>query len=220
MSPEQATGLVQEIDGRTDLFGLGATMFRLLSGRPVHGDVSETLEVIAAATEAAAPLASVAPGILPDVAAIVDRSLAFVKHHRYPSAEAMRSDVRAVRVGQPPPYARAVIEGRLRAGQVPPQAPAPIAPPDRWQQHPAPPPPSRWQQQQAPPGAVQPAVRPAPTLIEPAAPAVTAPDPSGPMRTLHDIAAQPQWSMGKVALVVGGASLATGVIVGIVLVSC
>jgi serine/threonine-protein kinase len=297
MSPEQATGLVSEIDGRADLFGLGATMFRLLSGRPVHGDISETLEVIAAATEAAQPLASVAPGVPPDVAAIVDRSLAFVKHHRYPNAEIMRGDVRAVRAGQPPPYARAVLDGRLRPGQVPPQAPAPTtpaptAPPQGWQQQPAPAttpsdwqaqpapappqngwqqpqpatatapggfqqqpapaagwqqqqpapaaPPGGWQQQPAPaagwqqppapppsgwqqpaaPGAPQPAVRPAPTLIEPASPAVTAPDPSGPMRTLHDTAARRRWSAGKVALVVGGASLAAGVIVGIVLVSC
>ncbi|EYF06548.1 serine/threonine-protein kinase [Chondromyces apiculatus] len=117
MAPEQATGLINEIDGRTDLFGLGATMFRLLSGRPVHGDLSDTMEIIAAATEAPAPLATVAPNLPPDVAAIVDRALAFVKHHRYPDADTMRADVHAVRAGQPAPYARAVLEGRLHPGQ-------------------------------------------------------------------------------------------------------
>ncbi|AKT36492.1 serine/threonine-protein kinase [Chondromyces crocatus] len=117
MAPEQATGLVSEIDGRTDLFGLAATMFRLLAGRPVHGDISETLEIIAAATEAPPPLSSVAPTVPADVAAIVDRALAFVKYHRYPDAETMRLDVRAVRSGHPAPYARAVLEGRLHPGQ-------------------------------------------------------------------------------------------------------
>lgn len=246
MSPEQATGLVQEIDGRTDLFGLGATMFRLLSGRPVHGDVSETLEVIAAATEAAPPLASVAPGISPDMAAVVDHALAFVKHHRYPNAELMLADVRALRAGQPPPYVRAIAEGRLRPGQLPPQPPAPTAPPgDRqpqpaqqpsgWQpQQPVSPsgwqpapvqPPGAWPQQPAPPsgwqagaqGGAPQGARPAPTLIEQAAPAVTAPGFSRPERTVHDPAAH-RSSPGKVALIIGGASLALGMIVGLVVI--
>ncbi len=37
MAPEQAVGLISEIDVRTDLFSLGATMFRMLAGRTVHG---------------------------------------------------------------------------------------------------------------------------------------------------------------------------------------
>ncbi|MCC6558920.1 MAG: serine/threonine protein kinase, partial [Polyangiaceae bacterium] len=155
MAPEQATGLVQEIDGRTDLFGLGATMFRLLSGRPVHGDISEAIEVIAAATEAAPPLASVAPGVPPDVAAIVDLAVAFVKHHRYPNAEVMLADVRAARAGQPAPDARAVQEGRLRAGQLPPQPPAPTAPPTEWPERAQVPQQGAWQQPQPPPSQAQ-----------------------------------------------------------------
>ncbi|AUX27057.1 protein kinase [Sorangium cellulosum] len=214
MAPEQATGLIHDIDGRTDLFGLGATMFRLLAGRPVHGDVTEAMEVIAAATEPAPPLASVAPGISPAVAAVVDRSLAFLKLHRYPNAETMRADVRAVRAGGPPPYALAVLEGRIRAGQ-PISQPAPAGPP-------APPP---------PPAAVSPSARPQPTVVEPAAapipPAAAAGAAMGrPERTLRDDstpAPLAQWSTGKLLLLVGAASLATGVLVAVVvllLVSC
>ncbi|WP_437854543.1 protein kinase domain-containing protein [Sorangium sp. So ce363] len=202
MAPEQATGLIHDIDGRTDLFGLGATMFRLLAGRQVHGEVTEAMEVIAAATEAAPPLASIAPGISPAVAAVVDRSLAFIKFHRYPNAETMRADVRAVRAGALPPYAQAVIEGRIRAGQP--------------------------NSQPAPPlhAGGSPSARPQPTVVEPAAAPRHSHSMSRPERTLDDNPSAPsragaslsQLSTGKLLLLVGGASLVTGVIVAVIVV--
>ncbi|KYG08998.1 protein kinase [Sorangium cellulosum] len=208
MAPEQATGLIHDIDGRTDLFGLGATMFRLLSGRQVHGDVTEAMEVIAAATEQAPPLASVAPGISPAVAAVVDRSLAFIKFHRYPNAETMRADVRAVSAGALPPYAQAILDGRIRAGQPLSQPAPPLASPPMT--------PS--------PGGVSPSARPQPTVLEHAA--APSHSMSRPERTLDDSATVPpgsgtpltQWSTGKLLLLVGGASLATGVIVAVIVV--
>ncbi|WP_437779154.1 protein kinase domain-containing protein [Sorangium sp. So ce1097] len=201
MAPEQATGLIHDIDGRTDLFGLGATMFRLLSGRQVHGDVTEAMEVIAAATEPAPALASVAPGVPHAVAAVVDRSLAFIKFHRYPNAETMRADVRAVLAGALPPYAQAVLDGRIRAGQPLSQPPLPLAP-----------------------GAVSPSARPQPTVTEP--PPVPGAMTGRPERTLDDSLAAPsavgapraQLSTGKLVLLVGGASLATGVLVAVAVV--
>src|SRR5580704_5504658 len=36
MPPEQARGLWEEVDGRSDLWAVGATMFNLLTGRVVH----------------------------------------------------------------------------------------------------------------------------------------------------------------------------------------
>src|SRR5262249_41528832 len=36
MAPEHARGRWDEVDARTDLWAVGATMFRLLAGRPVH----------------------------------------------------------------------------------------------------------------------------------------------------------------------------------------
>jgi len=107
MAPEQALGRNQEVDGRTDLFGLGATMFHLLSGRYVHGEVADANLLIAAATRQAPPLASVAPHVPLEVCAVVDRSLRFRKDERYPDARTMRADVVAVRQGKPPPYAAA-----------------------------------------------------------------------------------------------------------------
>ena len=116
MAPEQAMGRIPEIDGRTDLFGLGATMFRLLSGRCIHGDLEGGNLLVAAATYQAPPLASVAPAIPPAVCAVVDRALAFERTERYPDANTMRGDVQALRTGRDPPYVLAIVQGRIPPG--------------------------------------------------------------------------------------------------------
>ncbi len=107
MSPEQAAGRTDEIDGRTDLFALGATGFRLLTSRRVHEAKEMAALVVKMAAEPAPPIQSVAPGVSADVAAIIDRALAFDRGARYATAAAMRADVqvaRATRVlTQPPP---------------------------------------------------------------------------------------------------------------------
>jgi eukaryotic-like serine/threonine-protein kinase len=116
MAPEQAAGLFKDIDGRTDLFGLRATLFEHLSGRTIHPDLPGAQLLVAAATEAAPPLASVAPSLPADVCVVIDRALAFAKSERYPSANVMRKDVRALRQGKNPPYAQGVAEGRIEPG--------------------------------------------------------------------------------------------------------
>jgi serine/threonine-protein kinase len=116
MAPEQAIGQVREIDGRTDLFALGATMFHLLSGRYIHGNLIDVGLMIAAASQQVPPLGSVSPAVPPAVCAIVDRALSFPKTQRYPDAATMRSDVQALRSGRQPPYVTAVAEGRIPPG--------------------------------------------------------------------------------------------------------
>jgi serine/threonine-protein kinase len=118
MAPEQAVGNIAEIDGRTDLFGLGATLYRLVSGHSIHGDLEGARLMIAAATKPARPLAAVAPGLPPRVIHIVARALAFAKAERYPDAATMRADVAALRAGREPPYVLALTEGRIKPGQV------------------------------------------------------------------------------------------------------
>ena len=60
MAPEQALGRQRDIDGQTDLWALGATMFALLSGRFVHEAESATEIAVLAATRPARPIAQVA----------------------------------------------------------------------------------------------------------------------------------------------------------------
>jgi serine/threonine-protein kinase len=113
---EQALGRTNEIDGRTDLYSLGATLFYLVSGQHIHGDLRDANLVIAAATKPAPSLATVMPGMRRNVCAVVDRALAFEKTQRYPDAATMRFDINALRAGREPPYVAAIAEGRVRPG--------------------------------------------------------------------------------------------------------
>ena len=97
MSPEQASGNSAEIDGRTDLFALGATGFRLLTLRRIHEEENIVRLVGKMANEPAPPIRSIAPSVSERVAAIIDRALAFRREDRYPTAAAMRADVQAAR---------------------------------------------------------------------------------------------------------------------------
>ncbi len=95
MAPEQASGRVDEIDGRSDLFALGATAFVLASGHTVH-EAGGLLELVALmGTTPARKLRDVAPEVAPELASIVDKALEFRREDRYPNAAAMRADVRA-----------------------------------------------------------------------------------------------------------------------------
>jgi eukaryotic-like serine/threonine-protein kinase len=96
MAPEQALGRIDEIDGRTDLWALGATMFRLLSGRLVHDTPSGQEAMIRAATATAPSLAEISPDVPEGLCRLVDRALAFSRDNRWPSAEAMREAVNDV----------------------------------------------------------------------------------------------------------------------------
>jgi serine/threonine-protein kinase len=102
MAPEQARARWDEVDGRTDIFAVGATLYTLLSGRFVHeaGTVNEELGL--AMTARAGSLAAVAPGLPAPVVAFVDRALAFEKAARWPDARAMRSALAEVRATLPP----------------------------------------------------------------------------------------------------------------------
>jgi serine/threonine protein kinase len=94
MSPEQARGLSDEVDARSDLWACGATMFALLSGRTVHGGGTTSDQLVSAITQRAPPLASVAPDVGAAAARVVDRGLEFSKEMRWPDARRMQAAVR------------------------------------------------------------------------------------------------------------------------------
>jgi serine/threonine protein kinase len=95
MPPEQARGRWEEVDARSDLWAVGATMFELLSGRRVHdgGTVNEVL--LAAMTTHAPPVASVAPTVAPAVGYLVDKALRYERERRWPDAASMQVAVRS-----------------------------------------------------------------------------------------------------------------------------
>ena len=95
MAPEQARGLTDQIDLRADVFAVGATLFTMISGQPLHrGDNPQQLWN-RAATEPARSLSSVAPHTPSAVVELVAKAVAFDKSARWPSATAMRDAVLA-----------------------------------------------------------------------------------------------------------------------------
>jgi eukaryotic-like serine/threonine-protein kinase len=92
MSPEQVLG--EDVDGRADLWSLGASLFFLLSGEVVHAHESAAQQLIATATSTPRSLASVAPLAPAPLVGVVDRALALRREDRWPDARAMRNALR------------------------------------------------------------------------------------------------------------------------------
>ena len=113
MAPEQAAGRSEEIDGRTDLFAVGATMFRMLTGARIHEGANGAEIVSKMASLPAPPVRTVRADLSEDVAAIIDRALQFKREDRYPKASAMREDVQKARA------ARAITQARTAIGNEP-----------------------------------------------------------------------------------------------------
>jgi serine/threonine-protein kinase len=96
MAPEQARARWEDVDARTDLWAVGATMFTLLTGQFVHeGEtVNETLAM--AVTQPARSLSSLRPDLHPALIELVDRALAYDKAERWADAATMQEALRHV----------------------------------------------------------------------------------------------------------------------------
>jgi len=94
MPPEQARSKWDLIDGRTDLFAVGAVMFRSLSGRVVHEAQTPTDRLLAAMSTQARSLGEVAPNLPAAVVEVVDRALMFKMEDRWKDAKTMQLAVR------------------------------------------------------------------------------------------------------------------------------
>jgi serine/threonine protein kinase len=95
LAPEQARGTPEEVDVRSDLFGVGAVMFRAMVGRAVHDAATQIDTLIAAMKDPAPSLAVALPGAPDALVALVDRALAFNKNDRWRSAREMQSAIRS-----------------------------------------------------------------------------------------------------------------------------
>jgi serine/threonine-protein kinase len=88
MSPEQARG-ERLVDHRADVYGLGAILYELLSGKRPHPGDSQNAILHHIATQPAVPLDSVQPELPAALVAIVARTLASDPGARPASTEAM-----------------------------------------------------------------------------------------------------------------------------------
>jgi serine/threonine-protein kinase len=94
MPPEQARGRWEQVGPQSDIWAVGATMFTLVSGRLVHQAETVNELMLAAMTHAAPPILSVVPGMMPAVANLIDRALAYEPGARWPNARAMQGALR------------------------------------------------------------------------------------------------------------------------------
>ena len=88
LAPEQALG--EEVDGRADLYAVGAILYELLAGRPPFVAAGPVEVVAAQLREAPTPLRELAPDVSPRVEEVVHRALAKLPGDRFESAHAMR----------------------------------------------------------------------------------------------------------------------------------
>ncbi|MBN1607178.1 MAG: serine/threonine protein kinase [Polyangiaceae bacterium] len=102
MPPEQARARWDQVDARSDIWALGATLFNALSGRTVHDGEGTHDELVRTITDSAPPLAVVNPEVPAVVAALIDRALAFEPEDRWPTARAMQEAVSEARAAIAP----------------------------------------------------------------------------------------------------------------------
>jgi eukaryotic-like serine/threonine-protein kinase len=90
MAPEQARGRWELVDPRTDLWAVGALLFTLIAGRPVHlaETANETLAL--ACIQRARPIRSVEPNLPEPIADLIDRALCYEVEARFADAASMR----------------------------------------------------------------------------------------------------------------------------------
>jgi tRNA A-37 threonylcarbamoyl transferase component Bud32 len=93
MSPEQARGRTDRVDARTDVYGLGAVLYELLTGRPpfLAADVKEVLRRVV--EEAPEPPRQHVADTPPALEAVCLKALAKEPGARYPTAAELGADV-------------------------------------------------------------------------------------------------------------------------------
>jgi len=108
MAPEQAAGRVDELDERTDIYGLGAILFAILTGYAPHeqtrsaSSASGIRELISAITsEPTPPASSLNPDLDPGLEAICAKAMAKRQYARYETASQLADDIERWMAGEP-----------------------------------------------------------------------------------------------------------------------
>jgi tetratricopeptide (TPR) repeat protein len=101
MAPEVAAGLNEEVDERSDIYLLGATLYQILTGKQPR--TAKTLaEIIKKAKyEPPQPVRSINPLVPKALDAICHKAMAHAKEDRYPTATALAEEIQRYVAGEP-----------------------------------------------------------------------------------------------------------------------
>jgi serine/threonine protein kinase len=135
MAPEQARGQGERIDGRTDIYGLGAVLYALLTGQPPHPGATSSEALDHARHGEVKPLRAWKRSIPRPLESIVLRALAADPARRYATAAGLRLALRAYRqrpvrrasIVLASVLAVAVLAWALWSGRHPTESTAPVA---------------------------------------------------------------------------------------------
>ena len=95
MSPDQLVG--EQVDHRTDIYSVGALAYELITNHMAYPGTTQTGVLFKILTSRPLPIASLVPGIDPDITAIIERAMAREPDARYQDLENLRQDVVVVR---------------------------------------------------------------------------------------------------------------------------
>jgi len=137
MSPEQAMGLVDQLDGRADLFSVGAMMHALITGHRINNGRTEQEALVMAATKPVPSVARLAPHLPIELIKTIDKALAWDRRNRFQDAremqrallELMPSQGVAPLAAKPPPRPDEVVAPPAPVGAPQPGVPAVQPPP-------------------------------------------------------------------------------------------
>ncbi|MGP0067207.1 MAG: serine/threonine-protein kinase, partial [Isosphaeraceae bacterium] len=100
MAPEQAAGRIEQIDSKSDVYGLGAILYEILTGEPpFRGELYEVLRKVV--DEAPVPPRQRNPRVSPAIEAICLKCLAKDPDARYASVSDLAKDVQCFLADEP-----------------------------------------------------------------------------------------------------------------------
>ena len=100
MSPEQASG-EDRVDGRSDIYSLGAVMYYMLTGQPPFMSDNPLKVMIAHASQEVVPPRQINPEIAVELEEIVLRCLEKDPEHRFQDVAALRRALRELAFDEP-----------------------------------------------------------------------------------------------------------------------
>ena len=101
ISPEQAAGR-QDIDIRSDIYSLGATLFNIVTGVPPFTGATPKEVALKHITEELPDPRTIAPELSAGIGRLITMMMAKEREERYRTADELLDDVRLVREGLPP----------------------------------------------------------------------------------------------------------------------